>query len=748
MKRWLILTTLLCILTGQAEVNRLTIWYDQPASNWEKEALPIGNGRMGAMFFGGVSEDRLALNETSLWSGGSNPSDGYSYGPRSKDNEFGSYQPFGDFTVSYNHTLESAKNYKRSLDLNTAIGQVSYEVNGIKFEREYFVSYPDQVLVMHCRSSKPGAIHAKFKLSGHKDHNAKHTVGANQLALFGEMDNGLGFDGRATILHKNGKMTANGDGISLTQADEFTVLIFMATDYEMNYQAKWKGESAQARNQKTIDKLGRPNLVKLKRRHVSNYQSLFKRVQLDLGSSSAELRNLPNNERIARYKQQGNDPELELQLFQFGRYCLISSSRPGSLPVNLQGIWNNSTRPPWASDFHSNINMQMCYWLAEPANLAECAKPLMDYFAAMSEPFAKATQRKFGEHVRGWTVGISHNPYGGQGWKWNTLGSAWYARHIWEHFLYSNDREFLKNTGYPMMKDICYWVEDYLKELGPDGEGFRSDDKNINRAELKGLPAGTLVAPHGWSHEWGPHEDGIIHDQQLVWDLFNNTIQAAKVLKVDEEWINTLAEKRDRLAGNKIAPGGYLQEWMIDRPNMTTGHRHTSHLYAVYPGYQISMQRTPELAKAAMKSLELRGTNGDSRRSWTWPWRTALWARFNQGDKAHEMVSGLIKHNLMTNMLATHPPFQMDGTYGITAGICEMLVQSHTGVIHLQPAPTKAWPKGSVKGLRTVGDVIVDYQWEGNQITNFRLSAKKPHPVKVYVNGKIKTVMPEKIARR
>jgi alpha-L-fucosidase 2 len=307
------------------------------------------------------------------------------------------------------------------------------------------------------------------------------------------------------------------------------------------------------------------------------------------------------------------------------------------------------------------------------------------------------------------------------------------------------DQAYLKNQGYPMMKEISEFWEDHLKSLGKGGEGFASDDKDANLDELKDLPAGTLVAPHGWSPEHGPREDGVSHDQQLIWDLFSNTITASDYLRESKGFSSDLLKKRDLLAKPKIGKEGNLQEWMIDRQG-APNHRHTSHLYAVYPGNQISMEKTPELAKAAKKALEDRGSTGDSRRSWTWPWRTALWARFKEGNRAHDMIAGLIHHNLLDNMLATHPPMQMDGTYGITGAMCEMLLQSHTGdftkqpEISLLPAPTEDWPSGKVKGLKARGNITVDFQWEDGKVTKYRLTAPTKTQVKLTVNGETKTV--------
>ncbi len=741
--------------------------YQQQNNNgWEKQALPIGNGRIGAMIFGGDSRERLALNENSFWSGGLNPGGGYGYGPEAGDNDFGSFQPFADLIVDFGGTGE-AQNYSRALSLDEGVASVSYTKDGVDYKRETYASFPNQVIVMTCTASKPGALDAKFMLK--PNHTATLSAKDNTLTMSGTLKNGMKFEGKAVIIANGGTVKTEGGSkkidvsytdnqpvfdtagmpyVDLSKATSVTVIISLATDYEMNFKKKWKGAAPEAKNNAYLAKAVKMAPEALKAAHLANYKSLFDRVKLDLGKTDEAVASLPTDERIKAYKTSKNDPDLEETLFQYGRYALISSSRPGSLPANLQGLWNDNVHQAWACDYHSNINLQMNYWLAEPANLAECQQPLIDFFEGMAEPSRIAAQKEFksqtGGPVRGWTVRTSQNPFGGQGWQWNIPGSAWYALHMWEHYIFNMDKKYLKEQAYPMMKEICQFWEDHLKELGKDGEGFTSDDKNIDLSQLKGLKAGTLVAPHGWSPEQGPREDGVAHDQQLIWDLFNNTIKAAGILGVDKQWANDLAKKRDKLAAPKISPEGDLQEWMIDRPGMKRGHRHTSHLFAVYPGSQISLEKTPALAKAAEKSLELRGTDGDCRRSWTWPWRTALWARFKDGEKAHEMVSGLIEHNLLDNMLATHPPMQMDGTFGITAGMAEMLIQSHNlGEIALLPAPTKAWPSGSVKGLKARGNVTVNFDWKDGKVTNVELFSPSPRKMKVTYNGASHEMMPK-----
>lgn len=766
------------------------LWYEQPAKvaaptdagkanyptgngvsihNWSGVALPVGNGRIGAMVFGGVDRERVALNEISFWTGGLNPGGGYSYGPESGDNEFGAYQPFADLFIEFGKAGESFTKYNRSLSLEDAISRVSYTQNGVDYTREVYASFPHQVIVMTCTASQPGAINAEFRLK--PNHTSDVTSKDNELKMSGTLKNGLQFEGRVVVLAKGGTTKAAGNSGNITvsypqqnqphlnsnelpyiqvqQADTLTVIISMATDYAMDFKKQWKGSPPSVKNEAYLAKAKSTPEPKLKEAHIENYKSLFSRMSLDLGKTNPQTAALPTDKRIKQYKAEANDPELEATLFQYGRYALICSSRPGTLPGNLQGVWNDQSTPPWACDYHSNINVQMNYWGAEPANLSETHQPLIDFFSGMAEPSSIATQKAFKSHddkpLRGWTVRTSQNPFGGQGWQWNIPGSAWYARHMWDHYLFTMDGKYLKNQAYPMMKEICHFWEDHLKPLGQGGKGFLSDGKPPTpemQVDLKNIKEGTLVAPNAWSPEHGPREDGVAHDQQLIWDLFTNTAMAAKILNVDKSWADALLKKRNKLAGPKIGKEGNLQEWMIDRIAKTQ-HRHTSHLYAVYPGNQISVEKTPELAEAARKSLEWRGSTGDSRRSWTWPWRTALWARFKEGEKAHEMVQGLIKYNLLDNMLATHPPMQMDGTYGITGGMAEMLIQSHNlGEIAILPALPKAWPTGSVKGIKARGNITANFSWKEGKVTNVELSSPSPRPMKVTYNGKTTTITP------
>jgi len=721
---------------------------------WESQTLPIGNGRVGGTLFGGDHLEKIVLNEVSLWSGGANlPNNGagYTYGPNAGKDDFGCYLPFADLYISF--TLPSqAEGYTRSLNLKDATARVSFTSGGTKHERTAFVSAPDQVLVYRAEADKPGSITAKICLAPY--HKVQYsTAGNSTIRMKGALVNGERFEGVALVRAEGGKVAMKkgktSPYVSVEGADCMELVISLATDYAMSYKKGWKGSAPAKKNNSILAAAGKKDYKKLLRDHITNYKSLYNRLSINLGKSKPEQTSLPTDARLQLYKATGNpDPELEATLYQYGRYMLISASRPGNLPANLQGIWNNKTNPAWACDYHNNINLQMCYWGAEVGNLSECHMPFIRFIDAMQEPLHNMTKKEFGEDYPGWTSRISQNPWGGGGWtKWATSVNAWYALHVWEHYLYTLDKEYLRKTAYPILKNICHFWERHLKEVGENGEGLISDGKALSvseHPELKEIRKGTLVAPGGWSHEWGPVEDGCMHDQQLVWELFGNTAEAAAILGTDKAWAKKILAMRDRLAPNRIASGGYLQEWIVDRPDKVSGHRHTSHLIGVFPGASISRAKTPELAAAGMKSLELRGLTADNCRSWTWPWRTALWARFGKADKAYEMVQRYLRYNVLDNLFGNHPPMQMDGTFGITGGMSETLLQSHAGQIELLPSLPSAWANGSISGIRARGNITVDMKWKDGKVTDFTLRTTTPNPqaVKVVVNGETKEITP------
>lgn len=753
-KQILLILTITCVTASTTGQNVKKLWYASPAKKWSAEALPIGNGRLGAMLFGGVKQEHIQFNEISLWSGENNWDGEYETG----DLGFGSYRNFGDIILNFS-SISDSLNYRRELDISNGVHSTTFISKKLKFSREAFASHPAQVMVFNYTADKKKSLSGKISLRSAQKANT--IVGENQLSFAGEMPNKLKYAAVLQVFNDGGTVKEEGEFLRFENCNSITLLLDARTNYKPDFKANWRGEDPLPLIKKELAAAQETDYLILKKKHCEDLSALLGRVKINIGKPNPALDALPTDQRLVRYsgikgsveannknffntkfssdtKKVGTgleDTNLELLMFQYGRYLLASSSREGGLPANLQGLWNDSNEPAWASDYHNNINIQMNYWAAETTNLSECHVPLIDYIVAQSEPCRIATRKAFGEHTRGWTARTSQNIFGGNGWEWNIPASTWYAQHVYEHYAFTQDMEYLKKTAYPVIKEICEYWEDNLKKL----------------------PNGTLVVPNGWSPEHGPREDGVMHDQQLVWDLFTNFLEISKVLNIDEDFQRKVAYMQSHLAPNKIGKWGQLQEWQTDRDDPNDQHRHTSHLFGVYPGRQISLTNTPELAQAAIISLRSRSGNygdnidkpftvestvGDSRRSWTWPWRCALWARLGEGERSAIMIRGLLTYNTLPNLFCNHPPFQMDGNFGIPAAMTEMLMQSHADEIQLLPALPKAWAaKGSFSGLKARGGFTVSCSWENGKVKSYRITSARPTFVKVHINGKVKEII-------
>ncbi len=708
----------------------LRLWSDRPAKAWMTEALPIGNGPMGAMLFGGTDLERIQFNEISLWSGDRMPR------LENKEAEdMGYYQAFGDIFIRLGHDPAEVSNYLRQLDIDRAVHSVEYDYKGVHYAQTAFASHPAKAIIVHLTADRPASYTGRVWLTDM--HGADIKLSNDRFHAVGKLPNGFEYEAQLQALNQGGKLERAAPqnawkspmaplGLSIEECDSLTLVLSAGTNFAQDFSKQWLGEHPHARVTRNVNAAAGRSVDELLAEHVEDYQALFRRFSINVGKTAPELAARSTLERLEVYtRDKTSDPELEALFCQFGRYLLISCSRPGGLPANLQGVWNHSNEPAWAGDYHSNINVEMNYWPAESANIAECHVPFIDYVKSIRETSALNTRQHYGD-VRGWTVQTMNNACGISWWKWNPPGSAWYAQHLWEHYAFGRDKDYLRETAYPVLKEVCHFWEDHLKRR----------------------PDGTLVTPDGWSPEQYKYEpeEGVTYDQEIIHDLFTNTIEAADELGDDREFRDHIAAMRDDLLKPAIGRWGQLKEWEEDRDDPEDKHRHVSHLFALHPGRQISMAKTPKLAEAARVSLDARG---DESTGWSRAWKINFWARLADGDRAYKLLRSLLTLSSETrifygergggvysNMLDACPPFQIDGNLGATAGYCEMLVQSHASEIQLLPALPQAWSTGSVNGLCARGGFEVDMSWKDGRLTRAVIHSKSGLPCRVVYGDK------------